>query len=187
MKELGNLSLLALLAVGLALVFGGCRSDVGGILAIMGAMDQEDSGTENPSEPGDETPEPEREYLSLENSWDLSSGYNSSYDEATKTITWSDAYGGRGWWFGSGDNGKDASAYTKFTVVFSNASGEDPWLKLVVEYADGSESVTEGVFNADGFKLTVGLDSSNKSSIKQAYIVGKAAGNTATIKEAYFE
>ena len=44
MKKLGNLSLLALLAVGFALVFGGCETDVGGILATMEAMDQGDSG-----------------------------------------------------------------------------------------------------------------------------------------------
>ena len=44
MKKLGNLSLLALLAVGFALVFGGCKTDVGGILATMEAMDQGDSG-----------------------------------------------------------------------------------------------------------------------------------------------
>ena len=44
MKKLGNLSLLALLAMGFALVFGGCRSDVGGILASMGTIDQENSG-----------------------------------------------------------------------------------------------------------------------------------------------
>lgn len=184
MKKMKKVWMLALLAAGFAMVIG-CSN---------GSSDDEtkdpapNPGTEQPSD-GDETPEPEPEYLSLENDWDLGSGYESSYDGATKTITWSGEYSGRGWWFGSGDNAKDASAYTKFTVVFSNATGEDPWLKLVVEYgADDSEpSVTEGVFNADGFKLTVGLDSSNKSSIKQAYIVGKAAGNTATIKEAYFE
>ena len=186
MKKMKKVWMLALLAAGFAMVLG-CSN---------GSSDDEakdptpNPDTEQPTDPaGDETPETEPEYLSLGNDWDLGGGYDSSYDGATKTITWSKAYGGRGWWFGSGDNAKDASAYTKFTVVFSNATGEDPWLKLVVEYdADNSEpGEAEGVFNADGFKLTVGLDSSNKSSIKQAYIVGKAEGNTATIKEAYFE
>lgn len=57
MKKLGNLSLLAFLAVGFALVFGGCKSGVGGIIAAVEAMDQGDSGpsggdgdTENPDD-----------------------------------------------------------------------------------------------------------------------------------------
>ena len=61
MKKLGNLSLLAFLAVGFALVFGGCKSGVGGIIAAVEAMDQGDSGpsggdgdTEDPDDDGNE-------------------------------------------------------------------------------------------------------------------------------------
>ena len=56
MKKLGNLSLLAFLAVGFALVFGGCKSGVGGIIAAVEAMDQGDSG---PSGGDDDTEDPD--------------------------------------------------------------------------------------------------------------------------------
>ena len=124
-----------------------------------------------------------KEYLAIDADTDLGSGWKSTYDGATKTITWTEAYGGRGWWFG----GKDASDFSEISVVFSNATGSDKWLKLVVQYEDDTMSEKDGVFDADGFTLTAQLDASKKSSIKQAYIQGKAEGNTATIKEAYFK
>ena len=124
-----------------------------------------------------------KENLELDKDTDLGTGWSSSYNGATKTITYEGAYGGRGWWFGE----KDASDFTSLTVVFSAATGPDPWLQLVIEYNEGENDSVDGVFDGDGFTLTKKLDEKRKSSLKQAYIQGKAEGNTATIKEAYFE
>lgn len=174
-------SLLALAALAaLSLVFvscgGGDDPAVSTNVTPAGGEEQPTGGEEQPTE----TVEPE--YLSITNDYDLGSGWKSSYDGATKTITWDEDYAGRGWWFGE----KDASKFSKFTVVFSNATGADKWLKAVVQYDDETMSDKDGVFNEDGFSLTVELDAAKKSKIKQIYIQGKAAGNTATIKEAYF-
>ena len=155
-----------------------------GALAAMSMifMGCPNSSTSDPtSTTGDDTTT--KEYLAIDADTDLGSGWSSSYDGATKTITWTEAYGGRGWWFG----GKDASDFSEISVVFSNATGSDKWLKLVVQYEDETMSEKDGVFDADGFTLTAQLDESKKSSIMQVYIQGKAEGNTATIKEAYFK
>ena len=188
-----KISILAALALGAALIFSGCDTDAvtEAISELTGSTTEDtttDDDTTTSDEAADETAEEEeteetKEYLSIDADDDLGSGWSSSYDAATKTITYEDAYAGRGWWFGE----KDASEFTTLNVVFSAATGDDNWLKLVVQYTDESMDTAEGVFTEDGFTLSVELDETKKSNIMQAYIQGKAAGNTATITEAYFQ
>lgn len=112
---------------------------------------------------------------------DLGTGWSSSYDAETQTIEWSGAYGGRGWWLG----GFDASDYSTVEVVLSNVTGDDPWVQLVIQYDDGSkDGVNEqkdGLASNGSITLTKELNSELKSNVKQIYIQGKAAGNTAKV------
>ena len=191
-----KISILAALALGAALIFSGCDTDaVTEAISELTGSTTEDTTTDETTddeattdEAADETAEEEeteetKEYLSIDADDDLGSGYSSSYDAATKTITYEAAYAGRGWWFGE----KDASEFTTLNVVFSAATGDDNWLQLTVQYSDKSFDTADGVFTEDGFTLSVELDETKKSNIMQAYIQGKAAGNTATITEAYFQ
>ena len=180
-----KISILAALALGAALIFSGCDTDaVTEAISELTSSTTEDTTTDETTDDEAEVDAEEtKEYLSIDADDDLGSGWSSSYDAATKTITYEGAYAGRGWWFGE----KDASEFTTLNVVFSAATGDDNWLKLVVQYTDESMDTAEGVFTEDGFTLSVELDETKKSNIMQAYIQGKAAGNTATITEAYFQ
>ena len=168
-------SLLALAAVAaISMLFMGCPN------SSQGGSSDPTSGSTDPYANIEGA-----EYLTLD---ELGSGWSAEYNASTQTITWTGAYGGKGWWFGS----KDASDYTTLNVVFSDATGADPWLQLVVQYNDDSidNSTANGVFTKDSdgvFVLSCELDSTGKADIMQAYIQGKATDNTATIKYAYFK
>ena len=105
---------------------------------------------------------------------DLGSGWNSEYDSSTKTITFSDAWAGRGWWLGA----LDASAYSSIEIQFESASFD---IQLVIEYSEG-ESVKKYV-TAGSTSISLDLDSSRKSNIKQIYIQNSEAGSL-TLKKA---
>ena len=211
MKKLKRISAVLLLAAGFALAFGGCsntkdetETEQGGG-AGSGGETGGTGGSENPGDSGSGSgnnsgntgnagdsgtssggQESKKEYLSLDTE-SLDAGWNSTYDGKTKTIKFNDGndYGGRGWAWGW--NAYNASAYTKITVAFSDVSGDDKWVQLVAEYTeDGDNGTAAGKFDADGYKLTLDLDATRKSSIKQFYIQGKP-GASVTIKEAYFE
>ena len=62
--------------------------------------------------------------LSLEN---LNSGWDSSYDKDTKTITFDGAWKGCGWWLGNADYSK----YDEVVVEFEPVEFD---VQLVVEY-----------------------------------------------------
>ena len=119
------------------------------------------------------------EDLSLD---DLGSGWSSSYDAATKTITYESAWSGRGWWL----DGKDCSAYKQAVVEFEQ---QELGVTLCVQYfADGTTSIDEtlnstAAVDAGVTKIAVPL-SENKGHVAQIYIQCHNAG-TVVLKSAY--
>lgn len=109
---------------------------------------------------------------------------NSTYDAATKTITYVSDWTGRGWaWWGSGI---DYSQYDQVVIEFEPI---DTNLKLVVQYYDANgdiddEKNSEDLVFAGGSKLTVTLHESYKSKVAQIYIQRETAG-IVVLKEAY--
>lgn len=111
---------------------------------------------------------------------DLGSGWDSSYDAETKTITFDKAWTGRGWWFGEGETAGDLSNYEQVVVMVETST---IGAQIVIEYADGTKNSTGGA-DAGVTKLVCDLDSKGKSSVKQIYIQCKEAG-TLTLVRAY--
>lgn len=109
----------------------------------------------------------------------LNSGWGSSYDAATKTITYESDWSGRGWWL----DGVDYSAYDEFVLEFEPVEFT---VKPVVEYtAEGAVS-SEATASPGKDKVVVALDEAYKNSVKQIYIQNSAVG-TLTIKAAYLQ
>lgn len=114
--------------------------------------------------------------LSLAN---LGSGWDSSYDAATKTITFDGAWTGRGWWLGE----VDYSQWDQVVVEFEPCAC---YVQVVVEYnAEGVDSSSSGV-NAGSEKIVCELNAEAKNSVKQIYVQSAEAG-TLTLKAAYLE
>ena len=110
---------------------------------------------------------------------DLGSGWDSSYDAATKTITFDDAWRGRGWWLGE----VDYSAYDEVVVKFEATTFD---VKIVVEYnAEGATS-SEATVSAGKTEVSATLDPDYKNSVKQIYLQNSAAG-TLTLTDAYLQ
>lgn len=110
---------------------------------------------------------------------DLGSGWSSSYDATTQTITFEGDWTGRGWWLG----GKDGSRFTKVTVEIEPVDWQ---LKLVVEYGSGEKTGSSEVMVAAGSsKLQLYLDDAYKAQIMQVYIQTSKAG-AVKINKAYF-
>lgn len=127
-------------------------------------------------------------YLPLSES--LTAGWDSSYDPATKTITYEKSWTGRGWgWWGTP---LDASSYSSVEVVYETAT-EDLGVQLVAQYnvqakdsegnpktdSEGNPILEESVSGfVTGGKVTVALDPTFKlSRIKQIYIQSNKAGS----------
>lgn len=115
--------------------------------------------------------------LPINNDTDLSSGWDSSYDGATHTITYASAWSGRGWWLGD----TDYSAYKKVVVEVEATSMNG---NFNIEYADGTTASASVYFNPGTTELVYDFDEVGKSHVKQIYIQGGAVG-TITIKRAY--
>lgn len=111
----------------------------------------------------------------------LGSGWSSSYDAATKTITFDDAWTGRGWWFSS--EGQDFSDYNRVVVETQPLTID---AKLVVEYnAEAGADLDGESITANVGDTIIQVDlTSEKKPIKQIYLQGNAAG-TITLKSAY--
>ncbi len=73
----------------------------------------------------------------------LNSGWNSSYNPDTKTITIGEGGGGRGWWFGTGADARDLSAYNKINIELDVVSGSLDGLQVVVQDANGASAIFE--------------------------------------------
>ena len=111
--------------------------------------------------------------LSLE---DLGSGWSSSYDAATKTITYEDAWTGRGWWLGE----TDYSAYDNVVIDFED---QPIGVQVVIEYNGGQANTVQGI-GAGVTQVIATLDAEGKASVKQIYIQSKAKG-AVVLKRAY--
>ncbi len=111
---------------------------------------------------------------------DLGSGWGSSYDPATKTITFDGAWNGRGWWFGDMD-------YSKYDEVVVNFEKVDFNVQVVVEYTkeNGAPSST-AVASAGKESVKCELSAEGKSNVMQVYLQPSAAG-TLTLTSAYFQ
>jgi hypothetical protein len=121
--------------------------------------------------------EPETKYqLSLT---ELAAGYGSTYDPATHTITFDDAWQGRGWWFGS-DPGQDFSNYDKVVVEFEPVEFN---VQVIIEYNDNIESTSSSV-NAGATFVEGMLDETGKGDVMQIYLQTSEAG-TLTLTDAY--
>ncbi|GHT17097.1 hypothetical protein FACS189429_0480 [Bacteroidia bacterium] len=112
----------------------------------------------------------------------LSSGWESSYDAATHTITFDGEWKGRGWWLEADGVYLDASAYTKVEVKFQPVAFQ---VKVIVEY-NGYDTDYDAfpTVAAGETTISVTLDADKKSAIKQIYIQSSAAG-TLTLTDAY--
>jgi len=128
---------------------------------------------------GGEVQPKEKENLPIGNDSDLNAGWGgSSYEAATKTITFTSDWTGRGWGWWT----KDWSTYIQVVVEIEPT---DATTKLVVEYADGSENDPEVYAQAGETLLVVNLDPAKKNAIKQVYLQRETAGGIVLV-EAYF-
>lgn len=107
----------------------------------------------------------------------LGSGWSSTYDAASKTITYEGAWGGRGWWIG----GTDFSAYKDAIVNFAATTAT---VKLVVQYGDDSNNDPDVYANAGATSIKVDLDPTKSSNVKQIYLQRESAG-TLVLESAY--
>lgn len=107
----------------------------------------------------------------------LGSGWDSSYDAASKTITFDGGWKGRGWWIG----GSDFSAYKDVVVNFAVT---DATIKLVVQYGDDSNNTPDVYANAGATSIKVELDGAKSDNVKQIYLQRENAG-TLVLESAY--
>lgn len=123
-----------------------------------------------------------KQALPLDN---LNAGWGSSYDAATHTITFEDAWKGRGW--GYWGTPADYSLYDFVCIEFEETTMK---VKIQVEYkdADGnnvSDATTASELVEPGAtSVSVALNPDYKQFISQIYIQTDAAG-TLTLTDAY--
>ena len=108
---------------------------------------------------------------------DLNCGWGRSYNSTDKTITFEDAWKGRGWGWNF-----DYSDYSKIVVEFESAPSSGV---LKVEYNYEPENVTEEKgYGAGDTSVEIDLDAVKKNSVNQIYLSASAAG-TLTLTNAY--
>lgn len=112
---------------------------------------------------------------------------NTTYDAATKTITFNGEWNTRGWWF----NERDFSNYSQLVVNFERPANDTGRVQLVVQYCqkDENDKYYTDVFHTDdasATQLVADLNQYGKSKIKQVYLQRGTAG-TLTLKSAYFK
>jgi hypothetical protein len=130
------------------------------------------------------TPVVADELLPIEHDYDLGSGdaAKSSYDAATKTITFTEAWNAtRGWWFGS-DPGKDISEYKYAVIEFEPV---DFQVQLVAQYNGNPKPAdSKAIVNAGATRVVLELDEEGKANVQQIYLQTSAAGQV-TLNKAY--
>ena len=132
---------------------------------LKGNKESSNTNTSNNNDDNNNNTETSDYNLDMNN---LGSGWSSSYNSSTKTITFDEPWSGRGWWFGN----FDASLYNFVEISFIETNST---VKLVVEYNNGEKS--EQQIQAGVNKISVELSSSGKSSIQQIYLQYGDAGN----------
>lgn len=116
---------------------------------------------------------PKKSDLTLSN---LGSGWESTYDAASKTITIDGDWAGKGWWLDKADY----SDFDKVVVNFATPTATNG--KLVVEYNNAAAGAAE--FAEGATSVEVALDAAAKNSVKQIYIQGPA-GAKFVLADAY--
>lgn len=94
---------------------------------------------------------------------DLGSGWGSEYNAATKTITYTGDWSGRGWWLDDVD-------YSQYTDVEIEVLPLTIQAKVVCEYQGEVTSTEAGMFNLGETMLTCKLSEDGKAHTKQIYI-----------------
>lgn len=111
-----------------------------------------------------------------------SSGWGSTYDAATQTITYESDWTGRGWWLAPGDKCTDYSAYDEIVIeTKDNTIGYSIVIEYAAEGSNTSVSVEKGMD-----KGSATLDAERKNAVKQIYLQGHEAG-TLTLTAAYLQ
>ncbi|MDE6340856.1 MAG: hypothetical protein K2K93_00930 [Muribaculaceae bacterium] len=118
----------------------------------------------------------ERVALPLGEDSSLGSGWDSSYEAATKTITFDGAWTGRGWWLGDVD-------YTGYDEVTVETEATPFAIKLVIEYAN--DATTSEKMGAKGdTSISLAFNPDGVAHVKQIYIQSTEAGQI-VLKDAY--
>lgn len=114
---------------------------------------------------------------------DLNGGWgDTTYDPATKTITYPDGWVGKGWWLESGGTCADYSLYDEVVIeTVDNTIG----YTIVIEYNAAGDNSSVAI-PADRLKGVCPLDAERKDAVKQIYLQSHAAG-TLTLKAAYLQ
>ncbi len=115
--------------------------------------------------------------LSLSNDDDLSYGWNSSYSASSKTITFTEAWGARGWSVNS-----DLSAYNSVVVEFGSAAPYSGVLK--VGYNDENADQEVG-YEASATSVTITLDENRKTNNVTNIYLSSSAASDLVISSAY--
>ncbi len=115
---------------------------------------------------------------------ELGSGWGSSYDAETKTITYESDWAGRGWWLGDANY----SDYDEVVVEFEPVEFD---IQVVIQYNEKAEGGTEGISEATMgtagvTKIVAPLNPDIKNSVMQIYVQSSKAG-TVTLKAAYLQ
>jgi hypothetical protein len=125
------------------------------------------------------TPATPDELLPIDQTGDLNSGYESSYDGETHTITFDGAWKGRGWWFGTAP-GKDLTDYKYAVVEFEPV---DFQVQLLAEYnGDPKPANNTAIVNAGAKRVVLELNEEAKGDVQQIYLQSSAAGQVTLIK-----
>lgn len=110
--------------------------------------------------------------LPIDNDYDLGSGWDSSYNGATHTITFEGDWTGRGWWLGTAP-GADYSDYEEIAISIEPT---DFYVQIVCQYNDAPEdsnSETQGFENGEA---VLKLNPEYKNNVMQIYIQSSKAG-----------
>lgn len=108
---------------------------------------------------------------------DLNSGWGSSYDAATQTITFNEEWTGRGWWLGN----RDFTGYAEVVVEFDAVEFQ---IKMVVEYSEEGSTPSETYVDAGATSIALALNKDLKNDVKQIFIQSLSAG-TLKLNAAY--
>lgn len=95
-----------------------------------------------------------------------SSGWDSSYDKSSKTITFNNAWTGRGWWIGD-----DGIALTDIESITINFAENTIGCQVVVDYATATDQTFDCAAGTTSVTATFTED-----PVSQVYILSYAAG-----------
>lgn len=108
-----------------------------------------------------------------------SSGWDSSYDAETQTITYDKDWTGRGWWLGEAD-------YSDYDQVVVEIEPVEFMVKIVCEYADNKDASNSVEMQPGTEKGVLVFNTEFKNKVSQIYLQSAKAG-TVVLKAAYLE